>query len=64
MNRLEDVLMCINKYINYILNDNILVVRCSYYKCLQELYKVLLDTCNKIERIYYRYVLYPKLCQL
>lgn len=59
MNKLENVFLNIKTYINYILNDNI--VGSNYIKCLQEIYKVLMDTCHKIERIYYKYVLYPKL---
>lgn len=62
MNRFEDAFVNIKKYLNYIFNDNML--KSNYYKCLNEIYKVLMDTCHKIEQIYYKYVLYPKLCQL
>lgn len=50
----------IKKLINYILNDNT-VLSPNYNKCISELYYILMKTFKKIENIYYKYILYPKI---
>ena len=63
-NKLEDIFLNIKLYINYILNDEYLIYQSNYFKCLQAIYDVLIESCHRIQNIYYEYVLYPKLCQL
>lgn len=63
-NKFEYVFSNIKTYINYILNDEQLIYSSNYFRCLQELFSVLMSTFSKIENIYYKYILYPKLCTL
>lgn len=63
-NKFEYVFSNIKTYINYILNDEHLIYSSNYFQCLQELFNVLMSTFSKIENIYYKYILYPKLCTL
>ncbi len=60
-NKFEYVFFNIKNYINYILNDEQFIYSSNYFKCVQEVFNVLMTTFSKIEQIYYRYVLYPKL---
>ena len=62
--KFEYVFLNMKTYINYILNDETLLYSSNYMKCLQELFNVLLNTYNKIEKLYYKYVLHPKLCSI
>jgi hypothetical protein len=64
MNKYQDIFFDIKKIINYILNDSFLVHSSNYFSCLNEIYDVLRQALYKIENIYYKYVLYPKLCHL
>ena len=64
MDKYQNVFLEIKKQIRYILKDDYLVFSSNYFSCLTEIYKVLINALNKIEKIYYKYVLYPKLCNL
>jgi hypothetical protein len=53
----------INKIYEYMLNDNFLYFynKSNYIEFLNELYNILITTLSKIEKIYYKYFLFPKL---
>ena len=63
-NKFEYVFFNIKTYINYILNDDQFIYSSNYLKCVQEIFNILMTTFSKIERIYYKYVLYPKLATM
>ena len=51
----------IKTQINYIINDNEILCSNNYFKCMDEIITVLRNTLYKLQDIYYKYVLYPKL---
>ena len=61
MNKLISIFEEIKKQINYIINDKDIIYSNNYFLCIDELYKVLIKTLCKIQNIYYKYILYPKL---
>ncbi len=60
-NKFENVFFNIKTYINYMLNDEHLIYSSNYINCIQEILNILTNTFSKIQKIYYKYVLYPKL---
>ena len=54
----------IKKQISYIINDNDIIYSSKYFKCLNEILIVLKNTLYKIQDIYYKYVLNPKLTKV
>lgn len=64
MDKYHNIFFEIKKQLKYIINDNYLVLSSKYYHCLNEVYSVLKNTLYKLEKIYYKYILYPKLCNL
>lgn len=63
-NKLGELIENISKYINYILRDTELLYSHEYFNCLSEIFNILTTACKKIERSYYKYVIYPKLSTL
>lgn len=61
MDGLGSIFIEIKKQINYIINDNEIVYSNNYFKCIDEIITVLRNTLYKLQDIYYKYVLYPKL---
>ena len=65
MDRIESIygsiFIEINKQINYIINDNDFLCSNNYFKCMDEIITVLRNTLYKLQDIYYKYILYPKL---
>jgi hypothetical protein len=65
MDRIESIygsiFIEINKQINYIINDNEILCSNNYFKCIDEIIIVLRNTLYKLQDIYYKYILYPKL---
>jgi hypothetical protein len=51
----------IKTQINYIINDNEFLCSNNYLKCMDEIITVLRNTLYKLQDIYYKYILYPKL---
>jgi len=51
----------IKTQINYIINDNDFLCSNNYLKCMDEIITVLRNTLYKLQDIYYKYILYPKL---
>ena len=61
MDGLGSIFIEIKKQINYIINDNEIVYSNNYFKCIDEIITVLRNTLYKLQDIYYKYILYPKL---
>jgi len=51
----------INKYINYMLYDEYIIFSSNYVVCMNKILYVLKNTLNKIQNIYFKYILHPKL---
>jgi hypothetical protein len=64
MDKYHNILFEIKKQLKYIINDNYLIFTSNYFICLNKIYAVLQNALLKIEKIYYKYILYPKLCNL
>lgn len=64
MDKYQNIFFEIKKTIKYIINDNYLLFSNNYFKCLNEILDVLRKALSKIEKIYYKYILHPKLCEL
>ena len=61
MDRIGSIFVEIKTQINYIINDNEILCSNNYFKCMDEIIIVLRNTLYKLQDIYYKYVLYPKL---
>lgn len=64
MDKCQTIFFAIKKQIEYIFNDEYIILSKNYHKCMSKVFNILQDALNKIEKIYYEYVLYPKLCEL
>jgi len=64
MNKFFNIFNEIKKQIIYIINDNEIIYTNKYVTCLNEILNVLKNTLYKIQDIYYKYILYPKLKKL
>ncbi len=64
MNKFFNIFNEIKKQIIYIINDGDVVYSHNYIACLNEILCVLKSTLYKIQDIYYKYVLHPKLKKL
>lgn len=61
MNKLQSVFNEINKYINYMLYDEYIIFSSNYVRCMNDILCVLKNTLSKIQNIYYKYILHPKI---
>lgn len=61
VNKFGNIFFEINKQINYIINDNDFVYSSNYINCMNEVMTVLRKALFKLQDIYYKYILYPKL---
>jgi hypothetical protein len=61
MNRFQSVFNEINKYINYMLYDEYIIFSSNYVRCMNDILCVLKNTLSKIQNIYYKYILHPKI---
>ena len=64
MNKFFNIFNEIKKQIIYIINDGDVVYSHNYIICLNEILNVLKNALYKIQDIYYKYILYPKLKNL
>jgi hypothetical protein len=60
-NKFGNIFIEIKKQINYIINDNDFVYSSNYINCMNEVMIVLRKALFKLQDIYYKYILYPKL---
>jgi hypothetical protein len=61
VNKFGNIFIEIKKQINYIINDNDFVFSRNYINCMNEVIIVLRKALFKLQDIYYKYILYPKL---
>ena len=61
MNRFQSVFNEINKYIKYMIYDEYIISSKKYVSCMNEILSVLKNTLNKIQNIYFKYILHPKI---
>jgi hypothetical protein len=61
MDKIGNIFIEINKQINYIVYDCDFIFSNNYFNCLEEILIVLRNTLYKLQDIYYKYILYPKL---
>ena len=61
MDRIGSIFIEIKKQINYIINDNEILYSNNYFNCIDEIMAVLRNNLYKLQDIYYKYILYPKL---
>ena len=61
MNRFQSIFNEINKYINYMLYDEYIIFSSNYVVCMNKILYVLKNTLSKIQNIYFKYILHPKL---
>jgi hypothetical protein len=60
-NKFGNIFFEIKKQISYIINDNDFVFSRNYINCMNEVMIVLRNALFKLQDIYYKYILYPKL---
>jgi hypothetical protein len=61
VNKFGNILIEIKKQIIYIINDNDFIYSSNYINCMNEVMVVLSKALFKLQDIYYKYILYPKL---
>jgi hypothetical protein len=61
VNKFGNIFIEIKKQINYIINDNDFIYSSNYINCMNEVMIVLRNALFKLQDIYYKYILYPKL---
>jgi hypothetical protein len=61
MNRFQSIFNEINKYINYMLYDDYIIFSSNYIQCMNKILCVLKNTLSKIQDIYFKYILHPKI---
>ena len=61
MNRFQSIFNEINKYINYMLYDDYIIFSSNYIQCMNKILCVLKNTLSKIQDIYLKYILHPKI---
>ena len=61
MNRFQSIFNEINKYIKYMIYDDYILYSKKYVQCMNEIMCVLENTLSKIQNIYFKYILHPKI---
>lgn len=61
MNRFQSVFNEINRYIKYMIYDDYIIMSKNYFLCMNEIMTVLENTFSKIQNIYFKYILHPKI---
>ena len=61
MNRFQTIFNEINRYIKYMIYDDYIIMSSKYFLCMNEIMTVLDNTLNKIQNIYFKYILHPKI---
>lgn len=61
MNRFQNIFNEINKYIKYVICDDYIIFSKKYILCKNEILNVLENTLCKIQNIYFKYILLPKI---
>lgn len=61
MNKFQSIFNEINKYIKYMIYDEYIIFSKKYVMCMNEILRVLTNTLSKIQNIYFKYILDPKI---
>jgi|UniRef100_A0A6C0CEB4 hypothetical protein len=61
MNKFQSIFNEINKYIKYMIYDEYIIFSNNYVMCMNEILRVLTNTLSKIQNIYFKYILDPKI---
>ena len=61
MNKFQSIFNEINKYIKYVIYDDYIIFSKKYVICMNEILSVLENTLSKIQNIYFKYILHPKI---
>ena len=61
MNRFQSIFNEINKYIKYMIYDEYIILSKNYFSCMNEILCVLENALCKIQDIYFKYILHPKI---
>jgi hypothetical protein len=61
MNKFHSIFNEINKYMKYMLYDDYIVFSSNYVVCMNKILYVLKNTLSKIQNIYFKYILHPKI---
>jgi hypothetical protein len=61
MNRFQTIFNEINRYIKYMIYDDYIIMSKKYFLCMNEIMTVLENTFSKIQNIYFKYILHPKI---
>jgi len=61
MNRFQTIFNEINRYIKYMIYDDYIIMSKNYFLCMNEIMAVLENTFSKIQNIYFKYILHPKI---
>jgi hypothetical protein len=61
MNKFQSIFNEINKYIKYMIYDEYIIFSNNYVRCMNEILCVLTNTLSKIQNIYFKYILDPKI---
>ena len=61
MNRFQTIFNEINRYIKYMIYDDYIIMSTKYFLCMNEIMTVLENTFSKIQNIYFKYILHPKI---
>jgi hypothetical protein len=61
MNKFQNIFNEINKYIKYMIYDEYIIFSNNYVLCMNEILRVLTNTLSKIQNIYFKYILDPKI---
>ena len=61
MNRFQTIFNEINRYIKYMIYDDYIIMSTNYFLCMNEIMTVLENTFSKIQNIYFKYILHPKI---
>ncbi len=61
MNKFQSIFNEINKYIKYMIYDEYIIFSNNYVRCMNEILRVLTNTLSKIQNIYFKYILDPKI---
>lgn len=61
MNKFQSIFNEINKYMKYMIYDDYIVFSSNYVRCMNDILCVLKNTLSKIQNIYFKYILHPKI---
>ena len=61
MNKFHSIFNEIKKYMKYMIYDEYILFSSNYVRCMNDILCVLKNTLSKIQNIYFKYILHPKI---